>query len=269
MRQAAQFTLGDHRAHGLLQHAEQRLDIFRLRRLRLEVHRNHDVRTHLADYVGGQIVYQASVDVHVLAVVHGRECARDRHRGAQRLGERTILEHELLGANQVRGHTAKRHGQRVKRGHPKVRERLAVDQQADLVPGIESRRQMQTFAKTYHQRGRVCALILLAQERQILVRRAIAQNLIPVEALDQILHLLRANPRCIEASDQPAHTCAGDEIHRDVLLLKPLQHPDVRQPQRAAAFQGHANLQPLLYYGSRLFVRSDGLLRKGKSGKHK
>ncbi len=75
--QAANFACGNHRAHGLLQHAEQRLNIFCVNGLRFEVHGDYDVRAHLANHVGGEIVHQTAIDIDSLAVVHGGEGAGD------------------------------------------------------------------------------------------------------------------------------------------------------------------------------------------------
>ena len=57
VRQPAYFALRNHHPHGLFQNAYQGLNVSGLRRLPLEVYRNHDVRAHLPHDVGRQIVH--------------------------------------------------------------------------------------------------------------------------------------------------------------------------------------------------------------------
>src|SRR6267143_1270452 len=101
-----------------------------------------------------------------------------------------------------------------------------------------------------------------------LTKSVATQNLVPIEPYDQILHFLGANSRGIKTADQPAHAGPRDVVHRNVLLLEPLQHANVRQPQRTSALQCHAYFQPPLRRRRGRSLRSALLLRGGENGKH-
>ena len=60
----------------------------------------------------------------------------------------------------------------------------------------------------------------------------------------QVAHLSRGAARGIKSSDQRAHTGAGEPVDGDVVLLKPFEHADVGQTQRAPTLQGHADGRP-------------------------
>src|SRR5205807_9512857 len=49
----------------------------------------------------------------------------------------------------------------------------------------------------------------------------------------------------IDSSDQGAHTGAGDHVHRYAILLQPFDHADVRQAERATAFEHKADPRPV------------------------
>ena len=54
-------------------------------------------------------------------------------------------------------------------------------------------------------------------------------------------HLSRRRAGGIERADQRAHAGACDAVNGDVMLFKPLQNADVRQPQRAATLKRNAH----------------------------
>ncbi len=60
-----------------------------------------------------------------------------------------------------------------------------------------------------------------------------------------MLDLVRSAAGGIDAAHQASHAGAGDQVHRHVVLVKPLQHADVRQPERTAPFEHQADLLPL------------------------
>ena len=51
------------------------------------------------------------------------------------------------------------------------------------------------------------------------------------------------------AADQAAHARAGGHVDRDVVLLEPADHADVRDAARAAAAEGDADGRPWLLRG--------------------
>ena len=76
-----------------------------------------------------------------------------------------------------------------------------------------------------------------------------AQNDVPILRLHQLAKLLRTFSGRVQASDQAAHAGARKVVDGNVVIFKPLQHSDMRQPERAAAFQCDSNFQPRLGCG--------------------
>ena len=128
----------------------------------------------------------------------------------------------------------------------------------------------QALAQTQQNRIGKCDLVFLSPKGQVFVGYRSAQNHIPILCLHQFVKLLRSFAAGVEASHQAAHAGAREVVDRNVVVFKPLQHADVRQSQRAAAFESHANFQPwlgrlgFLYRG-----RSRCVLRRAKDESNK
>src|SRR6266699_6111989 len=97
------------------------------------------------------------------------------------------------------------------------------------------------MAQSKNERIRIRTLIFFSAVRQIFIGRPVAQNLPPVQTLNERLHFLRVHARGIESADQSPHARPRNVIHGYVVLLDPLEDPDVCQPQCATAFERHAN----------------------------
>ena len=83
-------------------------------------------------------------------------------------------------------------------------------------------------------------------ERQVFVRDRSAQNDVPILCLHQVAKLLRTFSGGVQAAHQAAHAGAREVVDRNMVIFKPLQHADVRQSERAAAFQRDTNGRPVL-----------------------
>jgi hypothetical protein len=72
------------------------------------------------------------------------------------------------------------------------------------------------------------------------VRRVLEERL-PVDALDQLLHLVGRVAARVEAADDRAHARADDVVDRDVQLLEAPDDADVGHAARAAAAEREAD----------------------------
>src|SRR5713226_3404213 len=101
-----------------------------------------------AVFVGRRMVQPPAIDDNGFAIVNRRKSSCNGHGRAQRCRERAVFKHIGPLADQVCRHAAKRDRQCIERRHLVIRQRHAVDQQADLVPGVQSRGQGQATAQT-------------------------------------------------------------------------------------------------------------------------
>src|SRR6266704_7169217 len=97
------------------------------------------------------------------------------------------------------------------------------------------------MAQSKNERIGIRALIFFSAVGQIFIGRSVAQNLPPVQTLNERLHFLRVHARGIESADQSPNARPRNVIHGNMVLLEPLKDPDVRQAQCATAFERHAN----------------------------
>ena len=164
----------------------------------------------VAHHVDRQVVHRAAVDVHVAAVEHRRQHARDRDRGAQPAPQRAAAVHRAAAGRQVGGDRVERQRQVLDRD---VAE-LLPQQPADLATG--------------HQRD----------DRQRVVVERVGGDEGAAEALDH----LRVGPAGGDAgADDRADAGAADEVDRHAGLAQRAHHADVREAARAAAGEHEAD----------------------------
>ena len=135
---AGQFVDRDHHADGSLQHPKGRHRNLGIQGRRLQVDRDHDVRTHGAGHVHRQVFEQSPIHVDPVVVSHRTEDGRQRHGGAQGLRQRAVVEDDRLAAHQVGGHAAEGCRQLVEAGQFGVSQRYPIEDQPHLVPGVEA-----------------------------------------------------------------------------------------------------------------------------------
>ena len=146
--------------------------------------------------------------------------------------------------HQIGGHAAEGNGEIVKRLHARISQSFPVDQKADLLAGIQSSGQHQASPQTQHNRVGERDLVFFSSERQVFIRNGSAQDDIPILLFNQLAKLLRTLAGGVESAHQAAHAGAREIVDGNVMVFKPLQHSDVRQSERSAAFERHANFQP-------------------------
>ena len=94
--------------------------------------------------------------------------------------------------------------------------------------------------------------VLLPAIRKILVGRSPADNRVPVLLLHKIFHLLGSLSSRVETPDESSHAGPGNVVDWDVMLFKPSQNANVRESERASAFEGDADARTL--WSWRLFA---------------
>ena len=195
---------------------------------------DHDVGTHPADDVDGDVVEDAAIDEELVLDPDGNEHARQRHRRPQGVGQGAVLERHRLGRDQVGRDAAKRRGQLVEARQLGVLHGDRVEQQVDLLPFVEAARQLQSPFQSELQLRGVGALVLLAPEVLVTERRLTLEDHFPVGAIQQRLDLAGRKPGGVGAADQTSHAGSGDHVDRDPVFLEPGQDADVREPAGAA-----------------------------------
>ena len=154
-------------------------------------------------------------------------------------------DHRLTGL-QIRRDRAKRGGQVVEARDARDRERQAPQHLVELLPLNQALRELDVAAsKAQRKFDQEILILLLAAERQILARRAVAERVLPVQRSHDRLDLARAEPARIQAADDGAHARAGDRINGDVELLENLEHADVRGTPRAPAGENEPDARPV------------------------
>ena len=145
------------------------------------------------------------------------------------------MQHDAISAQHIGGHAAERDGQVVEAGDAGLGEGDAIQQQTDAETGIEPVGPVQPVLQAECGLDLVIAAILLAAIAKLTVGGSGKQGLIPVNALGKLLDFLGRHARGVHGGDDAAHAGAGHAVHRDVILLHPLQHSDFRQAERTAA----------------------------------
>ena len=127
-----------------------------------------------------QIADEAAIDQNLIAIAHGFENARDRHAGAHGLRQTAIAEDNFFASDQVGGDAAIGNWQIVERLQFGIREQFAVDQQTDLMTGIQAGRKGKAFLEAELDERWIVAEVLFAAIRKILVWGLAADDDVPV-----------------------------------------------------------------------------------------
>ncbi len=110
-----------------------------------------------------------------------------------------------------------------------------VENEHDLLAGVEAGGKLQAFVQSKLKAVGIIAGIFLAPEREVVKRSQRRQHLVPVDAVHDLAHFGGIVAGGVHPAHQTAHAGAGDVIYRDVMLLHPGNDTDVGEPKRAAA----------------------------------
>src|SRR5262249_18823561 len=146
-----------------------------------------------------------------------------------------------------------------------VSQRLSIDEQTDLMSGIQAGGQRNALFQTELQESGIVSCVFLSAKGQVLIRRLSSDDQVPILRFDNGLQLLKAFPGGIQPAHQTAHTGSCNVVDRDVMLLEPFNYPNVSEAQRTSAFQGDSNLRPQWLSWLRRSIGQGWLILRGTS----
>jgi hypothetical protein len=199
------------------------------------------VGAHIADYIGGKIVHHAAVDEDFFALADRSEDARNGNGGAHGVGERAALEDVGLAGDEFGRDAAEGDGEIVEGGDVGIVDGLAVDEEIDLVAGVESGRKGGAVFEADLDGIEDGAGVFLAAEGEVFVGGAAAEKQRPIRGAEDFLELVRGLAGGVHTADEAAHAGAGEVVDGNVVLFKPFEDANVGFAERAAAFEGDAD----------------------------
>ena len=246
-----------HDADHLVRHVERGFEPVALGQRKAHVHRDDHVHAHCTREAHRQVVDQAAVHQQAPADLDGGEHARSRHARAQHRRQVARSEHDGLAGLEVSGERAKRCRQLVEIGHVADAQRRAAQHLRDFLALHQPERQHDALPRTEPEcaPGQKTPIVLLAPEHEVAARRAIAQQVLPVEGVEDLGDLRAAQPGGVQPAHDRAHAGAGDCIDRNPHLLQRANDTDVRGATRPAAAQHEADARPLRGRHGRLLGR--------------
>src|SRR5262249_40751153 len=135
---ATNLSFRDDEFHGTPKDTESGLNVLCAGGGDLQVHGDNDVSAHFADNIGGEIGEQAAVHEDFVALANGSENSGNRYGGAHGIGERAIRKDERFSGDEFSGNATEGNRQFVEGRNVGVIEGFAVDQEIDLVAGVEA-----------------------------------------------------------------------------------------------------------------------------------
>ena len=164
-----------HQGDGLVKNVEDRVELLAPPQWRTDVDHNHQVDAHLAGHVHRDVVDHAAIDQQLAVDFHRSKHRRDRHAGANHLGQVAFAEHHFLATDDVGGHGAERDGQFVEVAHVTAVRQQAFQQQCQVLPLNDAQWQAQATIVTEAEflSDQKVPVILLAPERDILAGGAV------------------------------------------------------------------------------------------------
>ena len=163
-----------------------------------------------------------------------------RHGGAQSKRQRTAAEDLGLAADQVGGDAGERNRQIVEALDLGVRQRDLVENQRNLLAGVEALGKLHALAQSEFEVVGIIAGVLFAAEGQVVERRLPRHHLVPVDAIHHLAHFSGIASGGINSAHQSAHAGAGNVVHRNVVFLQPGNDAHMRQPESSTALQHQA-----------------------------
>src|SRR5262249_36628133 len=160
---------------------------------------------HFADNIGGEIVEQAAVHEDFVALANGSENSGNRYGGAHGIGERAIRKDERFSGDEFSGNATEGNRQFVEGRNVGVIEGFAVDQEIDLVAGVEALRKGGSVFQADDDGIGNLAGIFLAAEKEVLVGRAAAEEFRPVGIFQDVAQFVGGLSRGVHAADEAAH----------------------------------------------------------------
>ena len=229
-----------------------------------------DIGSHLFRHIDRDVLQQSTVGVNGVFGSYGGENSGQGHCRSQSQRQRSIAENPRFSRHQVRGHASKRNGKIVEALYFRVGKRNLIENQRDLLAGVESLGELQSLAQAKLKAVRIVAVIFFAPEGEVVKRRLSRHYLVPVNALHHLANLGRIASGRIDPAHQTAHAGAGDIVHGNVMFFQPGDDAYVRQSESSATLQNQPERR-MLFWGSFLLLvlgqRTVVILRRWLQGR--
>ena len=228
-----------HQGDGLVEHVHHRGQLLARAQRRADVHHDGDVDAHLPRHVQRDVIGHAAVHQQSAVEFHWREHGRDRHAGADHLGQVAFAEHHFFAGGDIGCDGAKGDRQLVEISRVAAVGKHAFQQQREVLALDDAQRQAEAaiVAETEFLLDQEVPVILLAAKRHVLPGWRIGECLLPIDTQCELFQLINLVARRVQPADHRAHAGAGNCIDMNPLFLQGLEHADVGQPACGAAGQ--------------------------------
>ncbi|MNZ50958.1 hypothetical protein D3C78_687590 [compost metagenome] len=233
-----------HQGDRLVEYIHHRGQLLAVTQRGADIDDDGQINAHVPGHIHGYVVDHAAVHQQAPIKLDRGEHRRDRHAGADHLGQVAAAEYHLLAAGDVGCHGAERYWQLVEIAGIGGVGQLAFQQQCEVLALNHPKWQAKAavVSKTQLLLDQKIAVILLAPEGHVLARWGIGQRLLPVERSGEFFQLLDAVAGRIQAANHRAHAGAGDGVDAHALFLQGLEHADVGQATGSAPGEYQADL---------------------------
>ena len=211
---------------------------------RAHADRDHDVGAHVLRHVHGNVVEDAPVGEETAVEAHRVVGAGEGHRGPHRGGERTRSEDDDLSLLEVGGHAPERYGQIVEVRDIGVGQQDPAHHQAQVVAGVDAALESEASTEPRFQLDRVVAIVLFPSVGLERVRYVGAKDGVPIGLAKEFLDVGRGQARGVRRAHESAGAVPREPVHRDLVLLEPLQDAHVCHAPGRPAAQHHSDLRP-------------------------
>ncbi len=122
-------------------------------------------RAHIADDIRRKITHEAPINKNLIVAAHGVEESGDGDGGAHGLRQAAIFENDFLAADQIGCNAAIGGWQIVERFEICVRQRFAINQQTNLVAGVQPGGERKAIFQADLYESRIIAVVFFAAKR--------------------------------------------------------------------------------------------------------
>ena len=218
----------------------------RLGARRAHVDRDDDVGAHREHRLHRKVLGLAAVDEHVAVDLDRRESRGNGHARPDDAGEISARHDVGLARLDVGRHRLERDAQLGKVRHRGAGHRRGLEHEAELAARDQARRQQEPAllqVQAELERDQPLEVVFLLPERLVLALGSVAEERVPGNRADELLHLVGRVAAGVEAADDRAHARACHVVDRDVQLFEQSDDADVRRAPRAAAAEREADLR--------------------------
>ncbi len=188
-----------HHGGGLVEHVDYCQQFLARLERRADVHHDQAVDAHVARHVHRDVVDHAAIHQQAAVQLHRCEHGRNRHAGANHLGQVAAAKDHLFIVGNIRGHRTEGDRQLVEVAGVAGVHQQALEQQREVLPLNHAQRQAEAavVAEAELLLDEEITVVLLAAVGDVLARRIVGQHLLPVEGQCQALEFGNAVACCV------------------------------------------------------------------------